>query len=938
MNSAAVIALPQPQQPANDFLDAGFSARPALRSVDIDVDEARVHWARRVAPADVAVLHRRPRAATDLVVPRRTLYERLSGAARVTQLSAAAGSGKTVLLRSWIDDADLATRAAWVLVEHGEHDAQRFWLSVVDALRRTSSGAALVGELAGAPDLDGWTIVERLIEDLTPIGERVWLVIDDLDELRSDEAMQQLEFFVKCAPPEVRFVLASRKEPQLGLHRLRVDGELTELRTSDLRFTSTEAHTLFELAGIELSDTALAQLWQRTEGWAGGLRLAAMSLAAHEHPEQFAGEFSGSERTVAAYLLAEVLDRQPAEVRELLLCTSLLDRVSGPLADHLTGGPGAEGILHKLEDANAFVTSVDAGRSWFRYHHLFADLLRLELRRTFPEIVGQLHRAASDWFEQEGYAVEAVRHAQLARDWHRAARLLLDSRIGLILDGRLATVRALLDAFPARATAADPELALVFASVRLRDGALDEADAYVAVAERNAEAVSEDRQKLFGLHLASVRLALARQRGDLGGAVQAMRSLESALDSHPPNVPGRSDDIRALALMTLGTTELWSLRLTDARRRLEEGLALARQIGRPYLEIGCLAHLAIAAPLSGLSASAALAFSEEAVTIAEACGLATNPIVGLAFAIGAGSLAWLGRLDEAEQWLERAGLALRSGGDPGTQLALHHARGLLYSGQGRLEDALAEFRKCEKIQGTLAGEHALMVDLRARIILTEVRMGGLSDARAALERIAEHDRDRAEVRIPAAAIHIAEGSPEEAIELLAPVTERSVESLIPTWAAIHALLFDAAAREEIGDRYAAEASLERALDLAEPEGLILPFTIIPVAGLLESYPRHRTAHAAFLSTIRDVRAGESPQPQGEPAALLDELSAAEVRVIRYLPSNLRAPEIASELFVSTNTIRTHLRHIYAKLDVHNRAEAVVRARGLGLLAPSRSRR
>jgi LuxR family transcriptional regulator, maltose regulon positive regulatory protein len=938
MNSAAVIALPKREQRASDPLEAVFAASPALRSVDVGTDEAWGRPPRRVAPADVAVLHRPPRAANNLVVPRPALYDRLSGARRVTQLSAAAGSGKTVLLRSWIDHAGLATRAAWVLVEYGEHDAQRFWLSVVSALRRTRSGAALVGELAGAPDLDGWTIVERLIEDLHELEERIWLVIDDLDELRSDEAIRQLAFLVKCAPAEVQFVLASRSEPHLGLHRLRVDGELTELRTPDLRFTPTEARALFESAGIQLSDLALAQLLQRTEGWAGGLRLAAMSLATHVHPEQFAGEFSGSERTVAAYLLAEVLERQPAEVRELLLYTSLLERVSGPLADHLTGGAGAERILQELEDANAFVSSVDAGRSWFRYHHLFADLLRLELRRTFPEIVGQLHRAASDWFEQEGHVVEAVRHAQLSRDWNRAARLLFDSRIGLILDGRLATVRALLDDFPACVTAADPELAVVFASVRLRDGALDEADGYVAMAERNAEAVPEERQKLFSLHLASVRLSLARQRGDLRGAVQAMRSLETVLDAQPPNVAGRSDDIRALALMTLGTTELWSLRLTDARRRLEEGLALARQVERPYLEIGCLAHLAIAAPLSGLSASAALAFSEEAVTIAEAYGLATNPIVGLAFAIGAGSLAWLGRFDEAEQWLERAGLALRSGGEPGTELALHHARGLLYYGQGRLEDALAEFRSGEKIQGMLAGEHALMVDLRARIILTEVQMGGLSDARAALESIAEHDRDRAEVRIPAAAIHIAEGSPEEAIELLAPVTERSVESLIPTWAAIHALLFDAAAHEEIGDRYAAEASLERALDLAEPEGLILPFTITPVAGLLESHPRHRTAHAAFLGSIRDVCAGQSPQSRGEPAPLLDELSTAEVRVIRYLPSNLRAPEIASELFVSTNTIRTHLRHIYAKLDVHNRAEAVARARELGLLAPSHSRR
>ena len=934
MNSTAVIALPASEQPAYDPLEAAFAATPALRPVDTAPDQPRL----RVLQRNVARLDRPHRGGNDLVVPRLDLYSRLSGAARVTQLAAAAGSGKTVLLRSWIDHARLQSRAAWVLLDQDERDAQRFWLSVLHALRRTAAVGPLVRELTAAPDLDGWTIVERLIEDMAALQERAWLVIDDLNQLRSDEAMHQLECFVRCAPPALHFVLSSRSDPQLGLHRLRIDGELTEIRTLDLRFTPVEARSLFESAGVELSEVALAQLLKRTEGWAGGLRLAAMSLASHDDPERFAGEFSGSERTVAGYLLAEILERQPPEVRHLLLCTSVLERVSGPLADCLTGGSGAEGILQELEDANAFVTSLDAGRSWFRYHQLFADLLRLELRRTLPEAVGRLHRAASEWFEQEGHPVDAVRHAQLARDWPRAAGLVFDSRIGLILDGRLATLRGLLDGFPARVAAADPELAVVFAGVRLRDGSFDDADAYIAVAERNAEDVPESREKLFGLHLASVRLALARQRGDLGAAVQAMGSLESALDSQPPNAAGRTDDVRALALMTLGTTELWSLRLADARRHLEEGLALARRIGRPYLEIGCLAHLGIAAPLSGLSASVALAFTEEAVAIAEAHGLATNPIVALAFGVGAGSLAWLGRFDEAEQWLERADLAVRPGGDPGTELAVYHARGLLYSGQGRLEDALAEFRRAEKIQAMLAGEHALMVDLRARIMLTQVRMGELCDARAALDSIGEPDRDRAEVRLPAAAIHLAEGSPVQATELLAPVTERSVESLIPTWAAIHALLFDAAAREETGDRRAAEASLERALDLAEPEGLILPFAIAPVQALLERYPRHQTAHAAFLSAIRDVRAGQSAKPQGECAPLLDELSAAELRVIRYLPSNLKAPEIASELFVSTNTIRTHLRHIYAKLDVHGRAEAVARARELGLLAPSHRRR
>ncbi|MBV9001677.1 MAG: hypothetical protein JO304_21650, partial [Solirubrobacterales bacterium] len=432
MSSAAVIAVPQRHRPASDPLEAAFAAKAALHAVDIDRDHAPVRLPLGVVQADVAILDRRRRGANDLLVPRLGLYERLSRAARVTQLSAAAGSGKTVLLQSWIDHAGLANRAAQVLVEQDERDAQRFWLSVLSAVRRTTAGGALVRELAATPDLDGWTIVERLIEDLSPLGERIWLVIDDLHELRSDEATHQLECLIKCAPPEVQFVLSSRCDSRLGLHRLRVDGELTEIRTPDLRFTPTEARALFEAAGVQVSDVALNRLLQQTEGWAGGLRLAAMSLGNHHDPEQFAGEFSGSERTVAAYLLGEVLERQPAEVRELLLYTSLLERVSGPLADHLTGGSGAEGTLHELEDANAFVSSVDAGRSWFRYHHLFSDLLRLELRRMSPEIVGQLHGAASDWFEQEGYPVEAVRHAQMARDWRRAARLLFDSRIGLI--------------------------------------------------------------------------------------------------------------------------------------------------------------------------------------------------------------------------------------------------------------------------------------------------------------------------------------------------------------------------------------------------------------------------------------------------------------------------------------------------------------------------
>ena len=278
---------------------------------------------------------------------------------------------------------------AWVTVERGERDAQRFWLHVIDALA-DAAGDDVIERVSPAPGFAGAVVVERLLHQLERIEEPLELVIDDLHELDSEDALAWLEMLITRPPAQVGILLATREEPALGLHRLRLAGELTELRGPDLRFSLDETRALFRAGGITLSDQAVASLHERTEGWAAGLRLAAISLAAHPDPERFVSEFSGSERTVAGYLLAEVLERQAPEVRDLLLRTSVLERVSGPLADVLTGGTGAEAILQRLEDQNAFVTALDAGRTWFRYHHLFADLLRLELRRVAPATIPSL--------------------------------------------------------------------------------------------------------------------------------------------------------------------------------------------------------------------------------------------------------------------------------------------------------------------------------------------------------------------------------------------------------------------------------------------------------------------------------------------------------------------------------------------------------------------
>jgi LuxR family maltose regulon positive regulatory protein len=306
-----------------------------------------------------------------------------------------------------------------------------------------------------------------------------------------------------------------------------------------------------------------------------------------------------------------------------------------------------------------------------------------------------------------------------------------------------------------------------------------------------------------------------------------------------------------------------------------------------------------------------------------------------AFAMAAMALVRMGRSADAERHLARADESLGVAADPGTEVLLQHARGTLRFEQGRFDEALAEFARALGFERVLAGEHVLTVDARARALQVRVRMGDAESAGEALARLSAEERDRAGMRIALAALELEQDNPERAVEALAPVIDGSAPALYERWSRVEALLLDARARDRLGDRRAEEESLEAALELAEPEGLILPFMLWPSRELLERHPGHRTSHATLISTILDTLAGGAP---GGPAApLRDELSDAELRVVRYLPSNMTASEIASELIVSPNTVRTHMRHIYAKLDAHTRSEAVARARELGLVAPGAMR-
>jgi len=870
------------------------------------------------------------------VVARPGLFGRL-GTARVTVVSAPPGSGKTVLLRSWINHAGLGDCTAFVAVGG---DPQRFWPSVVGALRQTGPGAALVQALTTAPGLDGWALVERLLKDLAPLGDRIWLVVDDMHELGA-EVLRQLELLVMRAPPELRFVLSARHDVRLGLHRLRLEGELAEIRADDLRFSVAEAGELFAAAAVELTEPTVAVLRERTEGWAAGLRLAALAAAGHPDPARFAAEFSGAERTVAEYLLAEVLDRQGEPVRRLLLRTSILEEVNGELAGLLTGDEGAERMLQDLEAANVFVVSLDAARTWFRYHQMFASLLRLELRRAVPGEIAGLHAAAAAWFAGHGYPVEAVRHAQAAGNWGLAARLLADHWPGMYLDGQGAAVHELLAAFPAEARAADAELAALAAGDELAWGSLEAAEQYLALAERAS--MPAGRRGQYQVLLGIVRLSHARQRGNLPAAAEQARRLQTAAEALEQAQPDLGEDLRALMLISLGNTEVWTTRFEEAYRHLEQGVALARRIGRPFLEFIGLADLTLAEIVRSSAGTSEIErmlarpaeLARQAIELAERHGWTDEPAFGVACRTLGAVLAWQGRPEEAEPWVQRGERTVTAEAEPGAAAAVCFSRGILELARGRNGDSLAAFLAAERLAGRLEAPNLLIPRARALQMLLLVRLDDTERAEQALAGLEGPGRERGDVRVATAALRLAQDDPDAATAALAPVLDGS--ALVDPSRALRILAFalEASARDALDDPAAAGRALEHALDLAEPDGAIVPFLLHPVPRLLGRHARHHTAHAALIADILGLLGGHRPAPvPARPRLPVEPLSESELRVLRYLPTNLTGPEIAGELYVSVNTVKTHVRNLYAKLGSHHRAETVTRARDLGLLAPS----
>jgi LuxR family maltose regulon positive regulatory protein len=384
--------------------------------------------------------------------------------------------------------------------------------------------------------------------------------------------------------------------------------------------------------------------------------------------------------------------------------------------------------------------------------------------------------------------------------------------------------------------------------------------------------------------------------------------------------------------MNLGIAELWSFKMDDAERHLEQSLSLARQIGRPYIEVGCLAHLALVAGQRSLTEQRRR--SSEAIAVAEAHGFGADVVVAVALTTMGMSDAIQGRFTQARTWLDRAETVLPAELEPATALLMSFARGLQYAGAGDHERALDAFRKAEEMQTRLVTRHVVTIQARELITQTQLRLGDIASARGTVSRFSDDDRNWGEGRAALAAVHLADGKPREAIKLLAPVLERKAP-FIREFTLIEGLLFDAIARDQLGDPAAADAGIERALDVAERDALIAPFVVAPADELLARHAHRASAHPGLLTDILDVLRGSAPADHaaaGEGVAA--DLSESELRVLRYLPSHLSAHEIATELFVSVTTVKTHMRHVYEKLGVHRRTEAVERARALGLLGAS----
>jgi LuxR family maltose regulon positive regulatory protein len=879
------------------------------------------------------------------LVQRARLTERLrrGAASKLTLVSAPPGFGKTTLVTDWLAARDPEAPSAWLSLDASDMDRLTLWAYVVAALRSalpTAGDQATAALEATPPRVDA--AIQALLNELAALPSDVVLVLDDYHVIESPEVAEDLTFFLDHLPQTVHVVITTRADPALPLSRMRARGELVEIRAADLRFTPDEA-TAFLNGSMDLGLNAgdLAALEARTEGWIAGLQLAALSIHGRDDVASFIASFAGDDRYIVDYLVDEVLARQTEDVRNFLLDTAVLDRLTGPLCDAVTGRHDGTRVLEALDRSNLFLFALDDRRRWYRYHHLFADVLLARLLDERPDDVPVLHRRASDWFEQQGERPEAIRHALVGGDFGRAAGLIELAQPELGRARGEMTLRRWLDALPDELFENRPVLAAGYAGVLMQMGELGRVERLLNAAERSlaadSGAVVVDRERLPYLpgQLAMYSAAVARIHGDLDGTIaHARRALELA---DPQDHLGRGGPAALLGLaywetgdldaayqwfadgmasledgsfvadviggaVTLADIRIAQGRLHDAMRIYERGLQLATGQGGTTLRGAADMHVGMSTILrerNQLEAAAEhLAASRE---LGDENGLPKNP--GRSRIVAARLRQAEGDIDGALELLADAEVHFFGDFSPDAQ-PISALRARLWIAQGRLAEARAWARERQlapddELAYVREFEHATL----ARLILAEAR------------RDRAHDRLAEVVALTTRLLNAADASGRNG-------------------AAVDILVVQALAHHARRDLSPALESLARAIAISEPEGYLRVFLDegAPMTALLQDAAR-RAPTRGYVAALQAASATVA-RPGSTSQRLIEPLSERELEILRLLATELSGPAIAGHLVVSLNTVRTHTKSVFAKLGVNSRRAAVRRGEELGLLTRS----
>ncbi len=907
-----------------------------------------------------------PRPRPELVSRPRLLALLEAGSHRkLTLVAAPAGFGKTTLVSAW---ATAGTHPfAWLSLDATDNDPARFWSYLVAALNTLPT----LPQPFTSPDseLDMAPLsparLTALLNQLVTLPTPCVMVLDDLHLIHENTIHEAITFLLDHLPPTLHLVIATRADPPLPIARLRARGEVTELRAGELRFTHAEAAAfLYAVTGIAFTEDHIAMLAKRTEGWVAGLQMASLALQAANQagtpPDitQFIHAFAGSNRFVLDYFIEEVLENQPAAIQDFLLRTSILTRLNGALCDALwndeaeTAPLASTEILKALDAANLFLVPLDDHREWYRYHQLFADLLQNRLAQTAPQLAPQLHRRASLWYEAQAQFSEAIAHALKAADFERAASLIEQSAEAVLMRSEVRTFLAWLEQLPESTILCHPTLCLYQAWVMLVTGnpwTLIESRLEAAI--RATESFNPQTTAHVPAKAASLLSFVALYRGEVEKA--AMLS-ERALAEIPPE----DTFMRNLAAWSLGISQLATGQTADGKALLEEVTRVSRQSGNILVAALVLCHQAEMAWREGKLHRARQLY-EQALDLATDAGGQRLPIAGNAL-MGLGEIyrEW-NALDAAEEAFKE-GIALTERWSEVNALDGYIGLTQLQHERGNNEGAEASLRRAETIADhfdTTDIDDLLVALLRARINVQRAAAGDLASAAAVAHWLEERGLNVADLPrednsyaaqhlqkyelLVLARWHHIQGQHDTALNVLQTVMPRFVARDRPGMI-LEILDLQAVILSALGRESEALDTLEQALNNAAPEGYLRTFLDEgpPLRRLLEKMTSASKKHHPYAATILAAFEAESetkapaatPRPSPlftpAPAALLSE---REMEVLKLLASGLSITDIASRLYISSNTARSHLKNIYSKLEAHSRYEAVARAQELGLL-------